>query len=85
MCPNAVSGNESSIWLSHFASLITQRLNEAAPGADLTNDDTLALMGICPFHTLSTGKASPFCALFSEDEFASYEYFYDVDKFYNTG
>jgi hypothetical protein len=84
-CPNAVDGDESAEWQSIFATPITARLNAAAPGANLTNDDTLILMDLCPFHVLVTGKPSPFCALFSEKEYESYEYFYDVDKFYGTG
>ncbi|KAI0028509.1 phytase [Vararia minispora EC-137] len=85
MCPNAVSGDESATWLAVFAPPITARLNTAAPGANLTDEDTLNLMGLCPFHTLIEESPSPFCKLFTRAEFESYEYYYDVDKFYGTG
>ncbi|VDC02167.1 unnamed protein product [Peniophora sp. CBMAI 1063] len=56
-----------------------------ASGANLSDSDTLNLMGMCPFDTLSTGVDSPFCDLFTAEEYASYEYYYDIDKYYGTG
>jgi len=85
MCPNAVSGNESATWMNIFAPPITARLNGAAPGANLTDEDTVNLMDLCPFHSIIANTRSPFCELFSAQEFADYEYFYDLDKFYGTG
>ncbi|VDC01405.1 unnamed protein product [Peniophora sp. CBMAI 1063] len=85
MCPNQVDGDESTTWLGAFAPNITSRLNAAAPGANLSDSDTLNLMDMCPFDTLSKGVASPFCDLFTAEEYASYEYYYDLDKYYGTG
>ncbi|KAA1469415.1 acid phosphatase [Dentipellis sp. KUC8613] len=86
MCPNAGDGSkQSDEWLSIFAPPITARLNKAAPGANLTDDDTLSLMSMCPFHTIVEQRPSPFCSLFTEDEFDGYEYRNDLDKFYGMG
>lgn len=62
-------------------------LNQGAPGANLTDLDTAALMEICPFHTLAKEKPSPFCGLFASvpSAFPNFEYIGDLDKFYGTG
>ncbi|TFY79022.1 hypothetical protein EWM64_g4994 [Hericium alpestre] len=88
MCPNSKlnDGDEQSDqWLNIFVPKITKRLNAAAPGANLTDHDTVSLMSMCPFHTLVSEKPSPFCFLFSEDEFDDYQYYNDLNKFYGNG
>ncbi|KAI0006199.1 histidine phosphatase superfamily [Russula compacta] len=86
MCPNAGGGNgESERWLKEFAPSIKKRLNEAAPGAHLTNKDAHNLMSICIFHTQVKMAPSPFCGLFAAEEFKGYEYHADLGKFYSNG
>jgi len=64
---------------------IADRLNSAAPGADLDPQDAYAIMHLCPFETVAKEKISPFCLLFSKNDFKMYEYAGDLEKFYNTG
>ncbi|KAH9050588.1 phytase [Lactarius hengduanensis] len=86
MCPNAGDGDaESERWLAIYAPPITRRLNLAAPGANLSNKDTYNLMSLCAFHSQATMTPSPFCGLFTSEEFRGFEYFGDVDKFYDNG
>ncbi|KAK7045116.1 acid phosphatase [Favolaschia claudopus] len=98
MCPNAgTSDAETNTWLAVFAPPITARLNRWAPTANLTDAETFSLLSMCPFHTLASASTafvsgtppqlqlSPFCALFSVEEFAAFEYSMDLDKFYGTG
>ncbi|KAK7038073.1 phosphoglycerate mutase-like protein [Favolaschia claudopus] len=98
MCPNAgTSIVQTSEWLAIYAPPITARLNSWAPGAHLTDRETSALISLCAFHTAASfsassanspntlGNLSPFCALFSPSEFASFDYYYDLDKYYYTG
>ncbi|KAH9001092.1 phytase [Lactarius akahatsu] len=86
MCPNAGDGDaESERWLAIYAPPITRRLNLAAPGANLSNKDTYNLMSLCAFHSQATMTPSPFCGLFTPEEFRGFEYFGDVDKFYDNG
>jgi len=86
MCPNAGNGDaESGRWLAIYARPITKRLNSAAPGAGLADEDTYNLMSLCAFHSQATMAPSPFCGLFAREEFRSFEYFGDVDKFYKNG
>ena len=86
MCTNAGDGDtQSEEWIAVFAPAITARLNASAPGANLTDDDTVNIMNMCPFHSIVIDGPSPFCDLFTDDEWKSYEYYNDVDKYYGTG
>ncbi|KAH7923635.1 acid phosphatase [Leucogyrophana mollusca] len=86
MCPNAGSSDsETSEWLEIFAPDIADRLNMAAPGANLTNSDVLNLMYMCPFETVANEAPSAFCGLFSQGEFNSFEYYEDLKDYYGNG
>ncbi|OCH87938.1 acid phosphatase [Obba rivulosa] len=85
-CPNAGDGSEQmDEWLGVFAPAVAERLNKAAPGADLGAEDVFNLLAMCPFETLARQRASPFCALFNEDDFRAFEYHGDLEKYYKTG
>lgn len=86
MCPNAGNAKkQTGQWLATFAPPITARLNAGAPGANLTDDDIYSLITLCPFHTLAKEEESPFCDMFTPEEFKQFEYSGDLDKFYKTG
>lgn len=40
---------------------------------------------MCSFHSVTTGEASPFCSLFTKQEFAAFERFTSEIKFYSNG
>ncbi|KAL6836854.1 acid phosphatase [Trichoderma sp. SZMC 28015] len=75
------------IWLGVFGPAITKRLNSKLPGANLTLTETIFMMDLCPFNTVANTSlvASDFCRLFSMDEWASYDYFQALDKWYGYG
>lgn len=86
MCPNAGSSDpQTNLWTSIYGAPIAARLNAQAPGAKVTTADISNLIPLCAFETLAKETPSPFCALFTDAEFAQFEYFGDLDKFYNTG
>ncbi|PPQ78901.1 hypothetical protein CVT26_011710, partial [Gymnopilus dilepis] len=86
MCPNAGSSDaQTSIWTSIYGPPIAARLNAQAPSANLTAPDISNLIPQCAFDTLFKEAPSPFCDLFTREEFAQFEYFGDLDKFYGTG
>lgn len=74
-------------WENIFVPSITGRLNQNLPGANLTDLDTISIMDLCPFITVAnpTGQISPFCALFTEEEWSSYNYFQSLGKYYGYG
>jgi hypothetical protein len=94
MCPNAGSSAvQTAEWRAVYAPPITARLNSWAPGANLTGSETSALISLCAFHTAASASAtdstlhnlSPFCSLFTQSDFAAYDYGADLDKYYYTG
>ncbi|KAI0369447.1 acid phosphatase [Pilatotrama ljubarskyi] len=85
-CPNASDGSpEMDIWLSVFAPPIAERLLKGAPGANLTDMDIFNLLAMCPFETVAKETMSPFCSMFTEDDFRAFEYHGDLEKYYKTG
>lgn len=86
MCPNAGEPDEQvNIWAGIYATPIAERLNAWAPGACLLADDVVSLMSLCAFESVALEKLSPWCQLFDEKEFAQYEYYSDLEKYYNRG
>ncbi|CAE6417610.1 unnamed protein product [Rhizoctonia solani] len=70
-------------WLPFFVPNITGRLNRYLPGAFLEDSDIISLMNLCGFDTAAKdGKASPWCSVFTDDEWKSYEYYHDLEKYY---
>ncbi|KZS87489.1 acid phosphatase [Sistotremastrum niveocremeum HHB9708] len=85
-CPNAGSSDAANAqWLAAYAPPIAARLNAGAPGANLTNADAQNLLSLCAFDSVAKEKASPFCDVFTVEEFELFEYSGDIDKFYDTG
>ncbi|EUC54745.1 histidine acid phosphatase, partial [Rhizoctonia solani AG-3 Rhs1AP] len=69
--------------LAGFAQ-IKKRLNKDLPGANLTESDAAHLMSLCGFDTAAKGGiASPWCGAFKDDEWQSYEYYNDLEKYYS--
>jgi len=86
MCPNAGSSDDQTdLWSSIYGDPIADRLNAQAPGANLTGEDITNLIQLCALETVSIGTLSPFCAIFTQAEFAQFEYWADLDKYYGTG
>lgn len=75
-------------WLSRFAPPITARLNANLPGANITDKETTYLMDLCAFETVASSRGatiSSICDLFSTSEWADYDYFQAVGKWYGYG
>ncbi|RJE20200.1 3-phytase A [Aspergillus sclerotialis] len=72
-----------------FTSAIRKRLEADMPGVSLTNKDVVHLMDLCPFDTISATsdakELSPFCDLFTEEEWENYNYAKSVEKYYGYG
>ena len=73
------------MWLKAFAPPIAKRLEEAAPGSSLSDQDVFNVMAMCPFESVAKERISEFCLLFTDDEFKQFEYHGDVEKYYKTG
>ncbi|KAK3502787.1 phytase [Neurospora crassa] len=80
---------------------ITARLNaQGFKGVTLSDTDVLSLMDLCPFDTVAYSpssslttssspsggsKLSPFCSLFTAQDFTVYDYLQSLGKFYGYG
>lgn len=86
LCENAGdSDDQTNAWLAIYAPTITARINDGAPGANVSNDDTYSLLSMCPFDSVAKEKRSPFCDMFDAADFEGFEYSGDLDKYYGTG
>ena len=74
------------IWASKFVPSIQERINSKL-GTDLSATYIVYLMDMCPFDTLAhpSAKVSPFCDLFTTEEWHQYDYFQTLGKYYGYG
>lgn len=68
-----------------FGQPIIDRMNWAAPGANLALEDVASLISLCGFDSVINEYASPWCALFTEGDYAGFEYLLDLGTYYNNG
>ncbi|KAI9369812.1 histidine phosphatase superfamily [Aspergillus egyptiacus] len=68
---------------------IRKRLESDLPGVNLSDSEAIYLMDMCSFDTVAQtpdgSKLSPFCALFTETEWAQYDYLQSLSKYYGYG
>ncbi|KAK8051461.1 phosphoglycerate mutase-like protein [Apiospora rasikravindrae] len=86
--PLSSAGDEAqTAWLQIFAPPIAEKLNQNLPGANLSLTDTIFMMDLCPFNTVAdtNGRISPFCGLFTRDEWNGYDYYQTLGKWYGYG
>ncbi|RVD80114.1 uncharacterized protein DFL_008021 [Arthrobotrys flagrans] len=75
-------------YASVFTKPIIKWLKQEISGVDITPQDTINLMSLCPFYTVAEPNGDPlpeFCDLFSKHEFKSYNYYLSLGKFYGYG
>lgn len=78
-------GAYEDAWLDIFGATPKARLNAQLTGVELTKSDVLNLMLLCAFSSQYHATLDPFCGLFREHEWPDVEYYYDLDKYYETG
>ncbi|KAJ4193435.1 hypothetical protein NW755_003425 [Fusarium falciforme] len=75
-------------WGARFLPEIRNRLNHHLPGVNLTLEETIYMMDMCPFHAANTPDGaghSRFCDLFTKADWRSYDYYMTLSKFYKFG
>jgi hypothetical protein len=82
-----INDNAKAIWSAEFLPNITARLNAGLVGANLTADQTVYFMDLCPFNTVANtaGNISEWCSLFTTEEWQQYDYYESLDKYYGYG
>lgn len=71
-------------WQKTFTRSIADRLSKEASGIPLNHLDIYSMMEMCGFETLARGS-SPWCEVFSHDEWRQFEYARDLLHFYRAG
>lgn len=72
------------IWKSTYLPAIVKRLEKQSPGVNFTNDEVYVMQELCGFETIAKGS-SPWCDVFTRDEWLSFEYARDILHFYRSG
>ncbi|KAH9833864.1 phytase [Rhodofomes roseus] len=85
-CPQHISSPLPDAYIDIYAANLTAELNAGAPGANLSNADTHALVTLCMFESVARQERSAWCDLFAGlDAWDGFEYWADLDKYYGTG
>ncbi|KAK6465221.1 acid phosphatase [Scheffersomyces coipomensis] len=87
-CPSFDSDAHKATVLSTFPKTyledIISRWKESNPELDLNTEDIYHLFEICGYELNSRGY-SPFCNIFTKDEFVTYSYNRDLEFYYSSG
>ncbi|KAJ5348688.1 hypothetical protein MYU51_015095 [Penicillium brevicompactum] len=83
---SSYGSDQSSAFGKVYTKPIIARLKAEAPSFNFTQDDITAMFELCGYETVIRGS-SPFCspALFTSEEWLSFEYTNDLMYFHNTG
>ncbi|MCJ1467225.1 acid phosphatase pho5 [Pseudocyphellaria aurata] len=69
---------------STYLPSISSRLQKKNPGIVFSNEEIFSMQELCGFEILVRGK-SPWCDVFTHDEWLSFEYARDVIHYYRSG
>ncbi|ROW01115.1 hypothetical protein VSDG_02672 [Cytospora chrysosperma] len=86
--PDSELGDKAqAIWAGVFLGNVTARLGANLAGANITADDAVRLMDLCPFETVADvlGRPSAFCGLFTAGDWQAYDYLQSLGKWYQYG
>lgn len=92
LCTNFENGPDSELntkakatFTKTFVPAIQERIEADLPGVQLSTAEVVYLMDLCPFEVVASDGGdtlSPFCNLFTEEEWQHYNYYETLDKFY---
>ncbi|KAH8881527.1 histidine acid phosphatase [Thozetella sp. PMI_491] len=89
MCPNfkdTEGATQQANWTSVFLAPIKSRLQAMVSGnLTFTDNDILQMPYLCGFESQITGRLSPWCGVWTDDELKDYEYYNDLRYWYGVG
>lgn len=89
MCPNfkdAEGGDYKAAWDAIWIPPVQKRLQALIDGnLTLTADDINQIPYLCGFESHITGRLSPWCDVFTDEELRQYEYSNDLRYYYGVG
>ncbi|KAE8382918.1 histidine phosphatase superfamily [Aspergillus bertholletiae] len=76
-------------FINVFTPSIIERLEKNLPGIKISGKELVYLMDMCSYDTIALtrdgSRISPFCALFTHEEWVQYDYLQSVGKYYGYG
>jgi hypothetical protein len=89
MCPNFLDsqgGSYATEWANIYIPPIQKRLQAMITGnLTLTANDISQMPYLCGFESQITGRLSPWCNIFTDEELKQYEYSNDLRYYYGVG
>ncbi|KAK4947677.1 hypothetical protein LTR10_013623 [Elasticomyces elasticus] len=76
--------DEMAKFVHHYARHVADRLAPYTP-FELSDTDVVGLQGICGYESAINGKRSPLCEVFTDAEWMSYEYAWDLKYAHMVG
>ncbi|KAK3671832.1 hypothetical protein LTR78_008197 [Recurvomyces mirabilis] len=79
-------GDNATTWANIYVPPIVKRINSLFRGnLNFTASDVTQFPYLCGFETQITGRRSPWCDAFTQQEILAYEYSQDIRYWYGTG
>lgn len=79
-------GDNLTTWNNLYLPAVTKRINSHLHGnLTFTDSDVTNFPYLCGFETQITGRKSPWCNIFTDDELRKYEYAQDLRYYYGSG
>ncbi|GAA95873.1 uncharacterized protein L969DRAFT_521560 [Mixia osmundae IAM 14324] len=89
-CPNSMNGTNSKLgneasadFVKRYATPLAAEFNEMLEGLQLNATDVNAMQFMCAYDTIVLGW-SPFCSLFTAQDWRNFEYAIDLSLYYNS-
>ncbi|CAF0985804.1 unnamed protein product [Didymodactylos carnosus] len=86
-CPrfsDTAGSKEAGIWLKYYTDPIIARFAAMGTRFNFSANDVLAMQELCGYETVIRGS-SPFCPIFTPEEWLSFEYYFDIKYHYQLG
>jgi acid phosphatase len=77
-------GETAKTYQRTFLPQLAERLNKMSKDYEISQEDVLAMAYICPFQINALGY-SPFCDIFTENDWKNINYFRDLATYYGSG
>ncbi|KAL7414292.1 histidine phosphatase superfamily [Mrakia frigida] len=74
----------AGVWLATYAPRVRERLSTLIPNVPLVDEDILGMQMLCGYESIGRGS-SPFCEVFTDQEWLDVEYYFDVRFHYMMG
>ncbi|EED17079.1 histidine acid phosphatase, putative [Talaromyces stipitatus ATCC 10500] len=83
--PSGSDFNNATDYEAIWTPKVLKRINSLVDGIEFTQSDILSMPYLCGFESQITGRLSPWCGVFTDEELEFYEYSQDLHYYYGIG